>query len=620
MTRLSTWAARLVPAAIALVLFGLAKATTGYPAPRPTGLRFAEQSLTESESASDRKVRPVNPRYHEIRGWISSVGAAVALADIDGDGKTNDVCLVETRDDSVRVQPAEPGSARYAAFRLAPQGSGYEPGTVAPMGCLPGDYDEDGRTDLLVYYWGRPPVVFYASGSMAGAGYRPVPLLAAREAWYTNAAVQADFDGDGHVDLLFGNYFPGDARVLDPEATSGGVMQKSMSRAFNAGRNRLFLADHSGAAPSGFADHSSAFDRDMASGWTLAMAAADLDGDLLPEIYVGNDFGPDRMLVNLSRPGRPQFRLATGSRDLWTPRSRTLGRDSFKGMGAEFADVNGDGRLDLAVSNIAQEYALFESHYLFINGGRTDALKKGFADFRDESGSRGIARSGWGWDIKAPDLDNDGRPEIVQALGFLSGETDRWPELQELAMANDDLLDDPVIWGRFSEGADLSGHQRNPLYAQDERGVFHNVGLSAGFGRTGVTRGIAVADVNDDGLPDVALARQWGQSHLMVNRTPATNAYLALDLRLANANGTSRPAIGALARVIRQGRPPMIGFVDGGNGHSGKSAPIVQFGLGASTGRVAVEIEWRDSAGLHRLRGTLAPGRHRIILGSRRTA
>lgn len=618
---LATYAGRLVPAAIALALFGLAKASTGYPASQPTGLRFAEQSITEAEAEADRKVRPVNPRYRAIQGWISSVGASVALADIDGDGRTNDICVVETRDDSVRVGPAEPGSERYAAFRLAPQGEGYPIGTIAPMGCLPGDYDEDGATDLLVYYWGRPPVIFYAApGSMAAADYRPVPLLAAREAWYTNAAIQADVDGDGHVDLLFGNYFPGDARVLDSAATSGGVMQHSMSRAFNAGRNRLFLADRSGIAPSGFVDHSAAFGRDMASGWTLAMAAADLDGDLLPEIYVGNDFGPDRMLVNLSRPGQPQFRLATGARDLWTPRSRTLGRDSFKGMGAEFADVNGDGRLDLAVSNIAQEYALFESHYLFINGGRTEALKSGFADFRDESGRRGIARSGWGWDIKAPDLDNDGKPEIVQALGFLSGETDRWAELQELAMANDDLLDNPAVWGHFADGADLSGHQRNPLYAQDAQGVFHNVGLAAGFGRTGITRGIAIADVNDDGLPDVALARQWGQSHLMINRTPTANHYLALDLRLANANGTSRPAIGALARVVRQGQPTMIGFVDGGNGHSGKSAPIVRFGLGASARPVTVEIEWRDAAGLHRLRGALAPGKHRILLGTRRTA
>lgn len=616
----ATYFGRLVPVLISLVLFGLAKASTGYPPSAPTELRFTEQAIAEVESMSDRKVRPVNPQYRAIQGWISSVGAAVALADIDGDDKINDICLVEPRDDSVRIQPAESRSTRYPAFRLAAQSAGYPRATVAPMGCLPGDYNEDGKTDLLVYYWGRPPIIYFGTpGSMAPSAFHPVPLLPAREAWYTNAAIQADVDGDGHVDLIFGNYFPGEAKVLDATATDGGVMQHSMSRAFNAGSNRLFLANRSGIAPSGFVDHSAAFTSEMANGWTLAIAAADLDGDLLPEIYVANDFGPDRLLVNLSTPGEPQFLLADGKRDLWTPRSRTLGRDSFKGMGAEFADVNGDGRLDLAVSNIAQEYALFESHYLFINGGRTDQLKKGFADFKDESGNRGIARSGWGWDIKIADLDNDGKPEIIQALGFLSGKTDHWPELQELAMANDDLLSHPGIWGAFSGSADLSGHQRNRLYVQDMRGVFHDAGLAAGFNRTGVTRGIAIADVNDDGLPDVAIARQWGQSDLMINRTPSTNHYLALDLRIANTNGTSRPAIGAMARVIRTGMPLMIGFVDGGNGHSGKSAPIIHFGLGQSARPVAVEIEWRDTSGLHRQRATFAPGKHRVILAGRKT-
>jgi enediyne biosynthesis protein E4 len=616
----SKHAGLIVTGAITLVLFGMAKATTGYPSAEQTKLRFDEQPISKIESGSDRNLRPVNPRYQEIRGWISSVGAAVAIADIDGDGRTNDICLVETRDDSVQVKPANSETSRYAPITLTPQEAGYPKGTVAPMGCLPGDYDEDGSTDLLVYYWGRPPVIFFSKpGSMAAADFRPIPLLAAREAWFTNAAIQADVDGDGHTDLLFGNYFPGDARVLDVAATSGGTMQKSMSRAFNAGANRLFLADRSGQAPSGFVDHSAAFDREMANGWTLAMAAADLDGDLLPEIYVANDFGPDRLLVNLSKQGQPQFRLAKGQRDLLTPRSRTIGRDSYKGMGAEFADVNADGYLDLAVSNIAQEYALFESHFLFINGGQPQTLKKGFADFRDESGPRGIARSSWGWDIKAVDFDNDGKREIVQALGFLSGKTNRWPELQELAMANDDLLSNPSIWGHFSGDADLSGHQVNRLYAQDEKGVFRNVGVSAGFNRSGVTRGLAIGDVNDDGLPDIAIARQWGQSFVMINKTRSSNRYLTLDLRLPNANGTSRPAIGAMVRVSRDGRPSLVSFVDGGNGHSGKSAPVVQFGLGESRKPVTVEVEWRDSSGPQRLQQTLTPGKHRIILERRRS-
>jgi hypothetical protein len=488
------------------------------------------------------------------------------------------------------------------------------------MGCLPGDYDEDGKADLLVYFWGRPPLVYFGDGGApSAASFRPVDLVAAREAWYTNAALQADIDGDGHVDLLFGNYFPGDANVLDAAAARGGIMQKSMSRAFNGGRDRLFLHDPAADTPSGFSDHSSALTATMANGWTLALAAADLDGDLLPEIYVANDFGPDRLLVNRSMPGRPGFALATAERGFATPRSRTLGRDSFKGMGAEFADMDGDGLLDLAVSNIAQEYALLESHFLFINQGNPGALKQGHAPFVDESGPSGIARNGWGWDIKAADFDNDGRNELVQALGFLSGSVNRWPELQELATANDDLIAGPEVWGPFSGDADLSGHQRNRLYARTGRGGgFRDVGLAAGLSERGVTRGIAIADVDLDGRLDLAFARQWGASSLLINRTQRPGGFLSLDLRLPNANGTSRPAIGAVASIRRAGAAPLVEVVDGGNGHSGKRAPLLHFGLGSATAPVQATIQWRDATGLHRGGVLLAPGHHRIVLGRRR--
>lgn len=395
-------------------------------------------------------------------------------------------------------------------------------------------------------------------------------------------------------------------------------MQRSMSRAYNGGRNRLFLRDGESTETSGFTDHSRALTREMAEGWTLALAAVDLDGDLLPELYVGNDFGPDRLLANRSRPGQPSFVLATGTRSFAVPRSRTLGRDSFKGMGAEFADLTGDGLLDIAVSNIAEEYALLESHYLFVNQGRVEQLRSGRAAFRDESGPRGTARGGWGWDIKAADFDNDGKPELAQAVGFLAGRTNRWPELQELAMANDDLIDDPRFWGRFAGDADLSGRPALRLSAQDSSGVFRPVGLAAGLSRLGPTRGIAIGDVDLDGRLDAAVAHQWGRSYLLRNRTPAVGRYLSLDLRFPNPNGTTRPAVGAVARIERPGAAELIAAVDGGNGHSGKRAPFLHFGLAATSGPVLVHLAWRDSGGLRRGRLALRPGHHRLLLGRHR--
>src|SRR6185295_16384164 len=86
----------------------------------------------------------------------------------------------------------------------------YDPETMAPTGCMAGDWNEDGREDLLVYFWGRTPVVFLrreAARAPSPGAYRAVELAARPALWNTVAATQADLDGDGHLDLIFGNYF-----------------------------------------------------------------------------------------------------------------------------------------------------------------------------------------------------------------------------------------------------------------------------------------------------------------------------------------------------------------------------------------------------------------------------
>src|SRR5262249_13214170 len=161
-----------------------------------------------------------------------------------------------------------------------------------------GDFNEDGLTDLLVYYWGRPPIVFLrregagAIGLPSRAAYEAVEVADPAERWYTNALTSADVDGDGHLDLVVGNYFQDGARVLDARASSHEEMQRSMSHAPNGGKDRLllFAGATAGAHPTvRFTDVPDAFDHQTTYSWTLAIGAADLDGDMRPEIYFAND-------------------------------------------------------------------------------------------------------------------------------------------------------------------------------------------------------------------------------------------------------------------------------------------------------------------------------------------
>ena len=184
-------------------------------------------------------------------------------------------------------------------------------------------------------------------------------------------------------------------------------------------------------------------------------------------------------------------------------------------MGVDFGDLNGDGLLDIYVSNITDEYALQESHFAFLSTGELNRMKDGIAPYVDRSETLGLSRSGWGWETRLNDFDNDSVLEALQATGFVKGSVNRWPEFHELAMANDNLIDNPRIWPRFQPGDDLSGHSHNPFFVYASDGRYHDVALEVGLGEIQLSRGIATADVDGDGRLDFALANQWEPSLLL---------------------------------------------------------------------------------------------------------
>lgn len=623
-----------------LILYGMARPVKPGPeeeAALAARFHFTPLPIPHAEGFIEREVRPVHPSMQRISAWVSAMGAAVALGDVDGDGLPNDLCHVEPRADHVQILPVPGTGARYAPFLLTPAPLPYD-ATMAPMGCMIADLNEDGWMDLLVYYWGRTPVAFLrlAGVSTPSAGaYRPVEVVIPVERWYSNAATLADLDGDGHLDLILGNTYPDGSSLLDAKASGVMVMPESTSRSTNGGRNRLLLwaGAASGDAPSvRYRDASDALSDEDSRGWTLALAAGDLDGDGLPELYFANDFGPDRLLHNRSTPGRLSFVRLMGRQGFTTPKSFALGQDSCKGMGADLADVNGDGRMDIYVSNISSTWSLQEGHFLWLSTGRVEQMRRGVAPYVQAAERLGLSRSGWGWDSKLADFDNDGVLEAIQATGFAKGRVNRWPELQALGTANDALLRDPRNWPKFQPGSDISGHDPNAFFVRARNGRYHDIAHRIGLGGPVVTRGIAIADVDGDGDLDFALANQWEDSTFYRNDAPQAGAFLGLHLLLpldaaqpfqvrAGHPGPDLrgiPAIGAEASVTLPDGRRLTAQVDGGNGQSGKRAPQLHFGLGnlSTVQPLTVELRWRDRSGrLHRRNLQLSPGWHTLLLG-----
>jgi hypothetical protein len=423
-------------------------------------------------------------------------------------------------------------------------------------------------------------------------------------------------------------------------------MQHSMSNSNNGGGAHILLwtGATQGAQPTvTYRDVTAdVLPRAQAGGWTLAVGAQDLDGDLRPELYLANDFGPDRLYHNESTPGHVVLRDVTGQLSAGMPKSKTLGHDSFKGMGVDFADLNGDGRTDIFVSNLTSPLGLVENNFAFVNQDDPDLLKQGVAPFRDESTSLGLATSGWSWDAKFGDFDNSGTPQLFQAEGFVKGTTSLWPQVQELALANDWIDSDVRFWPKLGPGTDVSGDQPDKFFVRNSAGQWVDVASTVGLASTTVSRGAATADVLGDGRLDLAVANQWAQSYLFLNKSTDIGRSLELNLLLppagqrAPAGGTSiapgvslshphgpgsvlgSAAVSATATVTLPDGRTMTQQVDGGNGHASVRSPELHFGLGdlpASTS-LPVGLTWRDRSGqVHRSTVHLQAGRYTMELG-----
>jgi hypothetical protein len=287
------------------------------------------------------------------------------------------------------------------------------------------------------------------------------------------------------------------------------------------------------------------------------------------------------------------------------------------------------------VSNITTPWGIQESNFQFESTVDSqeklrDQFKQGKAPWADRSAEDGTAWSGWGWDVKIADYNNSGAPVITQATGFVQGQTNRWPQLQELATANDALVSNPVNWPHVESGDDLGGDQTLHFFAKSAEGRYVDLAPQLGLAVPVPTRGIATGDPNGDGLVDFAVARQFDAPIFYQNEAPDAGEFVGLRLTqddpdsqgavttqgATKAAGT--PAIGAEVTVTTKDGKKFIDRVDGGSGHSGKRSHEVHIGLGRDVeGPVQVCVKWRDRDGeTHMKEFETSTGWHDYRLGT----
>lgn len=636
---------------VVLAVLGVAGLLAGFsrlPSP-PAGeadrlashFKLSRQYLPPIPIPEGGVVFPANPSVKHMEFYLNQIGASAAFGDLDGDGLPNDLCMTDVRAKSIMVMPAPGTGNRYSRFSLE-FGKYFDRITEYPSVCRIADMNEDGLADIFVAFWGRPPLLLLRrapSDLKPGAplsmdSFRVqelVPGLSQR--WWTSTATFTDIDGDGHQDLIVGNYFPDGDELTDANSDKPVVMNEDFTRARNGGLSRIFLyaGSTSGAEPTAvYHDAGNVFPGDGARAWTLAIGAADLDKDGLSDLYIANDFGPDELLWNHSTPGHVKLQLLKGEKGFFTPESMVIGNDSFKGMSADFGDINNDGIFDMFISNISSPFAMSESHFLWTSTGKMDQMAKGVAPWVDRATEKGVQYSAWAWDTRFEDIDNDGELELLQITGLVKGKANRWADFAQLGASNDVLVKHPALWPRFFPGSDLDGHYHGGFYALGSNGRYVN--LAEKFLPEEAGRGIAVADVDGDGYPELVFENIWEDSVYITNHTSG-NRFLGLHLLLPPAGAGSTgmkvhdghpgwregtPAIGAFVEADVPDGKRQIRQVDGGNGHSGQRSPEIRFGLGQTkASEIPVQITWRDlHGGLHHNQMALTPGYHTVVLAT----
>jgi hypothetical protein len=526
---------------------------------------FALRETSEAAGIRFRHEAPVlDPKLEPILPVIAAYGAGVSVTDFDRDGwqdlyATNSGvgsrnALYRNRGDGTFEDVA--GQLGVADVNRA--------GTGVSMGAVWGDYDNDGYEDLLVYKWGRPELFH----NDAGGGFTPVAAGAGLPRWMNaNAALWFDYDGDGWLDLFVGCFYPETVDLWNLPDTR--IMPESFEYAQNGGRNYLFH-NRGGGTFEEVAESAGL----TARRWTLAAAAADVDGDGDPDLFVANDFGINELYLN---DGEGRFRDVG--------RESNLARAPKSGMNASFGDVLNRGRWGLFVSNISEPGVLIHGNDLWVPTEDAGAVPS----YRNLAGAMGVELGGFTFGAQFGDLNNDGWLDLVVANGFVTGETPEsyWYDYSMVAGGHTNIIADARNWPAI-RGRSLSGSQEDHVWLNDGAGRFRDVTRAVGAANPYDGRAVAVADLWNRGLLDVIVAYQRGPLLVYRNTVAPTHGWIGFVLEGTRSN---RSAIGADVRLYWAGME-RVQQIEGGNGFASQNQRRVHFGLGQATQVDSAVIRW----------------------------
>ena len=494
-------------------------------------------------------------QHHDGRSgryfFPETVGSGGGFLDYDGDGDL-DLYLVNgaATPGSQLASPPRNGlyEQRDGRFMGVAKAAGVDD-TGYGFGFCVGDYDGDQRLDFLVTNFGADRLYRNLGpddGGQVRFEDRAMAAKVAGDAWSVSCAF-GDVDGDGDLDLYVTRYVDFSyEKPVECRDKARDILSYCHPDHFDGVADALYLNQGDGT----FREEGRA--RGLAQGKGergLGVVASDLDNDGDLDIYVTNDGSANRFYQNDGDGKFVDLSLLSGT-------AFDANGAQQAGMGIAAGDVNGDGWIDLAVTNFS-----LESNNLFINLGQ--------GLFEERARASGVGESSFqdlGWGMGFLDVDGDGDLDLATANGHIMDNIERFMPNQTYAQANRLLRNDGE--GRFVDVSAASGK-----VWQDKE----------------VSRGLVVGDFDNDGRPDLLITHSNASVDLLQNRLPAS-AWLGLDLQGPSRN---RFAIGARVEVT-VGERRQVREVRSGGGVLTQGDLRLLFGLGKGAQQVKVEIRWPD--------------------------
>ncbi len=531
---------RGVTASLAVFVLATAVAANNAGGPDASGVTFRDVTqhagirFTHNNGAFGKKFLP------------ETLGSGVAFIDYDNDGWP-DIFLVNGMDWPGHVQkhttPKLYHNNHDGTFTDVTHKAGLDV-EMYGMGVAVGDYDNDGFDDLFVTALGQSRL-FHNNGNGTFTDLTQKAGLSGPRELSTSAA-WVDFDKDGRLDLVVGNYVQWTQETdlyctLDGKSKSYCTPESYKGTAARLWHNRGDGTFEDVTQKAGLGDPTSK---------TMGIAVLDYDNDGWPDLLFSNDTQPNKLYRNNGNGTFSEKGVIAGI---------AFSEDGVAraGMGVDAADYDHSGYPSVMITNFSNQMLS-----LYHNEG------KGL--FVDEAPQSAIGRATLltlGFGCFFFDYDLDGWPDIFIANGHID------PEIQRV-QANVKYAMPPHLFRNLGKGK------------------FEEVtnSMGAAFITPRVGRGAAYADTSNDGRLDLLLSTNGGPAYLFRNEGQDGSPNRSLRLKLVGTK-SNRDGIGAVVR-LSSGADSQTQMLRSGSSYLSSSELILTFGLAQRDKADTIEIRW----------------------------